>query len=377
MKKKILLIALWNSIHTEKWLSHFNNQEFDFCIFPSNISKHREIKISSKSKSNFKFFKIFPNNEVNFMINKFFHYLFKDLWLIFLLKICLFIYKPNIIHTLEMQRAGLLFLKLRKKNLHLPWIATNWGSDLYLFSKLEYYRDNLIKLINSIDYYSAECERDYVLAEDLGFSGVKLPCIPNGGGFNISEIQELRNQYSFKDRNIILIKGYQSIVGRALDIVKVIENTQLKLKKLKIVFYSASDSVVINAELIKNKYKLDISTFSEKNNLNHNEIINLFSKSLIYIGHSLSDGISTSLLEAMALGAYPIQSDTSCAKEWLDKDSGFISSINDLGSIEKRIVEVISNEKLFQKAFEKNINIITSKAKKEYITHKALSFYEI
>ena len=89
-----------------------------------------------------------------------------------------------------MQRAGLLYLELHNKY-KINWICTNWGSDLYLFSQLESYSKKLTKLIKSIDYYSAECTRDYEIAKKLGF-GSFLPCIPNGGGFDIDAIQKLR-----------------------------------------------------------------------------------------------------------------------------------------------------------------------------------------
>jgi glycosyltransferase involved in cell wall biosynthesis len=44
-----------------------------------------------------------------------------------------------------------------------------------------------------------------------------------------------------------------------------------------------------------------------------------FANSRFYIGASRSDGISTSFLEALALGAYPIQTNTSCGNEWVEK----------------------------------------------------------
>jgi hypothetical protein len=44
-----------------------------------------------------------------------------------------------------------------------------------------------------------------------------------------------------------------------------------------------------------------------------------FANSQIYIGASVSDGISTSFLEALVLGAYPIQTNTSCGNEWVEK----------------------------------------------------------
>ena len=51
----------------------------------------------------------------------------------------------------------------------------------------------------------------------------------------------------------------------------------------------------------------------------------IFRSARIYIGLSRSDGISTSFLEALTTGTYPIQSDTSCAQEWVAK--GVIASI--------------------------------------------------
>jgi glycosyltransferase involved in cell wall biosynthesis len=48
------------------------------------------------------------------------------------------------------------------------------------------------------------------------------------------------------------------------------------------------------------------------------------------VGHSLSEGISTSMLEAMAMGAIPIQTCTSCADEWIiNGEAGFLVEPND------------------------------------------------
>jgi hypothetical protein len=57
-----------------------------------------------------------------------------------------------------------------------------------------------------------------------------------------------------------------------------------------------------------------------------------FSKSRVYIGCSESDGISTSFLESLVTGAYPIQTNTSCANEWILK--GAIGSLVKLDSQE-------------------------------------------
>ena len=45
----------------------------------------------------------------------------------------------------------------------------------------------------------------------------------------------------------------------------------------------------------------------------HDEILRQFGRARLYLGISISDAISTSVLEAMSMGAFPIQTDTSCS----------------------------------------------------------------
>ena len=52
-----------------------------------------------------------------------------------------------------------------------PWIATNWGSDIFLFGKLPEHREKISRILNYADYYSAECHRDVKIARESGFHG--------------------------------------------------------------------------------------------------------------------------------------------------------------------------------------------------------------
>ena len=53
-----------------------------------------------------------------------------------------------------------------------------------------------------------------------------------------------------------------------------------------------------------------------KGKLRHDQVLDLFASAKIYEGPALSDGISTSLPEAMAMGAIPVQMSTACRDEW-------------------------------------------------------------
>jgi len=55
--------------------------------------------------------------------------------------------------------------------------------------------------------------------------------------------------------------------------------------------------------------------------MSHKQVLEMFAKSIIYVGLSESDGIRISMLEAMAMGATPVQTSTACCDEWFG-DSG-------------------------------------------------------
>jgi glycosyltransferase involved in cell wall biosynthesis len=67
------------------------------------------------------------------------------------------------------------------------------------------------------------------------------------------------------------------------------------------------------------KFPNRISFATVKKKLNSSNMHEKFANSRVYIGASRSDGISTSFLEALVLGAYPIQTNTSCGNEWVEK----------------------------------------------------------
>src|SRR5207244_9022484 len=92
--------------------------------------------------------------------------------------------KPDIVHSLEFQRAGYPTLAARPyAGRSFPtWIVTNWGSDIYLFGRLAAHIPRIKAVLATCDFYSCECQRDVQLAKELGLKGETLPIFPNSGG---------------------------------------------------------------------------------------------------------------------------------------------------------------------------------------------------
>ena len=99
----------------------------------------------------------------------------------------------------------------------------------------------------------------------------------------------------------------------------------------------------------------------------HENMPSLLEKTDVYVSTSLSDGTSVSLLEAMASGAFPVVTDIAANKEWItDGMNGFLVPIDDETSLAQKIVQSLRNEKLMERARQRNWEVVREKA---YLRH--------
>ena len=127
---------------------------------------------------------------------------------------------------------------------------------------------------------------------------------------------------------------------------------------------------------MKRVYKTRIKYSTLANPISHKELNEIFSLSRVYIGCSVSDGISTSFLEAISKGVYAIQTNTSCAGEWIAK--GAVASLVplDLSSIQNELERAIRDDELVDKASESNLKVTREYLGFENISNQAKVFYE-
>ena len=385
---KILFIAMSDSIHTARWINQIADQGWDIHLFPSidygathpdlkNVTIYHSIygvKKNQNTHVNYSGYPVFSNiiawsarliNEIFFPNCR-----AKQL------KKVISEFKPDIIHSLEFQGAGYLTLQVKKMDPDLfpPWIATNWGSDIYYFSRFSEHKEKIKEILEQCDYYSCECERDILLARKLGLKGKTLPVLPNAGGFDLDAVKKFRQPGNTSERRTILLKGYQSWAGRALVGLRAIESCALEFQGYQVVIFSCNSREVKRyAASIAKKTGIPITILPPSA---HDDILRSFGRARIYIGLSISDAISTSLLESIALGAFPIQSNTSCADEWIiDGESGFIVPPEYPEILASALRKAISDDRLVDNAAR--INETTAKKYLDYwvIKEKVIKFY--
>jgi glycosyltransferase involved in cell wall biosynthesis len=179
------------------------------------------------------------------------------------------------------------------------------------------------------------------------------------------------------DRKIILVKGYTKFVGRADIALRAIELAADHCKNFEIVLYSSDRRSRNIARKITKRTGLVIRALKPYE-MAHEDMLNLFLSARVYLGVSMSDGISTSLLEAISSGTFPIQTNTSCVSEWVsDGGNGFIVDFNDPLAIANKIVEALSNDELVNSAATINNQIARERLSAKSMINDHLAFYQL
>ena len=375
MSKKIFVICMLDSIHSARWLGQFKDEDIEFLLFPS--SPHRrvrsELKELLKNESRAKY-RIVPLGRLFglplWIADKFVDNFFRGS----LSKLFIKGFQPEIVHALELQNAGYVALKAleSKKPQGLSLITTNWGSDIYWFQRYPKHKGKLQRLMELSDYHSAECSRDLGLATNLGFKGSFMPVIPNAGGFSTESLSV--PIVPGAHRRVIAVKGYHGWVGRAKVALEAIQDMHSALTDFEIVIYSANRTTMQKARELRKSTGLKI-TVHGKGALRHLQVLDLFARSKIYIGLSESDGISTSLLEAMAMGAIPVQTSTACCDEWFSDTGVAVREITP-SAVQNAIRQALALAD-DQSNADRNRETIRDKATAERVSAIARTFYNI
>ena len=394
---KILFVAMPNSIHTARWISQLKDRGWDLHIYPGYLAQlHPDIGnvnyhlakiraiflkigtsvITSLAKNNKLFFlkpdfiKKFRDHR-GLQIN---NDLSRAKELVKLIQKI----KPDIVHSMEFQINGYLTLQAKKimKQEFPLWIATNWGSDIYLYGKFPEHREKIKELLSSCDFYSCETARDARLAEEFGFCGTILPIIPNSGGFDLKKLELWKSNVKPSKRKIIMLKGYQGWAGRALVGIRALERCSDLLTGYHIVVYTASGTdIEIASKLFSIGANVDLTILPPGQT--HETIMRYHGMARISIGLSISDAISTSFLEAIAMGSFPIQSNTACAEEWIiDGRTGIIVPSEDPEIIERAIRRALSDDEMVDRAAEENWQTVVERLDHNKVKNIAIGMYE-
>ena len=262
--------------------------------------------------------------------------------------------RPLMVHSMEVQHASYACFEASKLigADFPPWLVSNWGSDLFLYEKLEAHRAVLQELVARADALHCECRRDAAITRGLGYDSDKpIYVMPASGGEDLQQLPMPRIPPS--ERDVILVKGYHGWSGRAMHVLSALLLVAPQLRDFRVRIVLASEPVAAMAREVARVTGLDIQleAWAEDRQL----ALRRTSSARISVGIGISDGIGTSFLEAMALGAFPVAATTACACEWIrDGIDGLIVDPHDVDALAQAIARAATDDTLVDTASLRN-----------------------
>ncbi|GAB2778729.1 hypothetical protein GCM10010465_26660 [Actinomadura fibrosa] len=281
--------------------------------------------------------------------------------------------KPDVVQSFVLFSGAFPILKVMKKNPGIKWIYSAWGNDLYFMQNIPEELEKIKATLPYFDYMFADCDRDGQLARNLGFKGTYLGTFPGGGGYN----SEFWNE-SFiphDSREVILIKGYQGMLGRAYFIMEALGKIKEVLSPYRIIVFAC------DPDLEKSVEELGLSkwnNFQVLGKIPHRKVLKLMGESKIYIGNCISDGMPNTLLEAIVMGAFPIQSNPGGATAELiehGKNGYLIEDPENAEEIACYIRRAVENRNFVREAVQYSNQNLRPYLERNFIKEKVLKAY--
>lgn len=262
-------------------------------------------------------------------------------------------FRPHVLHTMESQIAGYLMAEtVRRRGKAGPWIHSTWGSDLALYARLPDHRARLAAMFRSVDVHLADCRRDHGLARQLDYRGPEMPAMPSSCGVD-TEALAAHATVPPSRRRRILVKGYHNWAGRNLLALSALILVGEALEGYEIVIPNAHPTLREWGGIMANRTPLKVRALPRLED--EADLFDELAASRLLISLSLSDGLPTMVLEAMALGAFPIQSRAGCASEWYqDGVGGFSVPVNDTRAVAEAIRIALLDDALVDAAAARN-----------------------
>lgn len=292
--------------------------------------------------------------------------------------------KPDIVHSLRMQSEGydtLNAIKLLGGNLPCPWIHSVWGSDIFQFQWFPEHIDKIRSVLEACDYLMAGNHRDMSLALEFGFGGEVLGVFPSGGGWPIQNMQKMTTAKP-SERRIIALKGYQAEPGgKVLTALEAVQMCGKIFSGYEIVIHSAIDTYASKHLSEVRKKAQEVSDCSDVPIKflplsPPEEIWQLFGQSRIAIAISSTDGTPNTLLEAMVMGAFPIQSNTEGLETWVENGvNGYLVPYDDIDAIARAIRQALEQDRLVDEAAKVNADLTRQSLDLEKIKAEVIERY--
>ncbi len=275
----------------------------------------------------------------------------------------------ELLHSFYSTNYGLLATASRK----IPAVVTCAGSDILVEPR----RNRFFHYINQIVFSQAkglnpvaEHLREKIVADYI-VDSKKIFVFPEGIDLNLFRPNSQRAKSG--SLNIVSTRNFYSIYNLEI-FFQIIPEIAEKFKNVR--FFFLGDGP------LRNQYQEKIASLHLGKRVSflgwqsRDKLAQVLRQSHIYISTSLSDGASTSLLEAMASGCFPVVSDIPANREWIRPErNGLLFSTDSPENLKAVLIQAIENAALREQGAQVNWRLIQVRADERIILKKLEELY--
>jgi glycosyltransferase involved in cell wall biosynthesis len=287
--------------------------------------------------------------------------------------------QPDLVHALRIPFEGMLAAGCRKE---IPLIISTWGNDLTLHAQGSRQMADLTRrALSRADGLISDTQRDIRLSHEWGFA-IEKPTlvVPGSGGIRLKQAgtspREETLPEELADAPIVVNPRGQRPGSLRQDIF--FQSIPIVLEKVpQTIFVCPSLKGDIETERWVDTLGIGSNTKLWPR-LNQEQLWTLFEKSQVFVSPSVHDGTPNSLLEAMALGCFPVVGETESMVDWVQNGiNGLLVDATEAQSIAEAVVQAINKPALRKSAAQYNATLIAERAAYEPNMIRVERFYEL
>ena len=293
--------------------------------------------------------------------------------------------QPDLVHALRIPFEGMLAAYTPAR---YPLAVSIWGNDLTLHAAGSRSMAALTRrTLARADALLADTRRDIRLARAWGLASDKpTQVLPGSGGLDLEELQAVRakvdrwgssfdGQFDPAAPLVINPRGFRTGSVRQDTFFEAVPLVLERNPRVQFACAAmAGQREALNwIEKLRLQGKVTLLP-----HLPQADLWELFARAAVTVSVSQHDGTPNTLLEAMALGAFPIAGDIESLREWITPGAnGLLVQPAHPQDLAEAILLAVDTPDLRSRAAECNAKLVTERAALETTQEKLRLFYEV
>ena len=289
--------------------------------------------------------------------------------------------QPDLIHALRIPFEGMLAAYAPPD---IPLAVSIWGNDLTLHgigsAAMRRFTTRTLKRANGL---AADAQRDIRLARAWGFDVDKaVLTVPGSGGIDLvetgaaQEMPVISGLPQFSDNTPLVVnpRGFRPGSVRNDIFFQAIPMVLERVPDVQFLCAAMQGQQEAQAWLDRLNIGQHVQLLPY---LAQEQLWAIFQRAAVSVSISAHDGTPNSLLEAMAIGCFPIAGDIESLREWIIPGvNGLLVEPDKAQALAEALVLALENPDLREQAAETNRGIIQERAELNLVRSQIAVFYE-